>query len=410
MLHMLQSTDQNSNIRSIGYNLRTKRSNMCSICDNLRTKTVTYAPYVTTYGRDSRANEWETAANGWETNANEWEITTCGWGKRANGPKNAANGCDTHANEWENASCGWDTQKPLLSKAENRNLFCGQELTSLLEIMKQFRAWGFLSVIEDLEIGQQITTKVIKERGGDSEPSDEWKKELLKFLNQLYEISEASGFEKTTDKIIQFKNFLYGQIRSGQSYICKFNVIDSELHGLKTAVYLDLADMKFTSISKEKGRYFEQEKLFGNDVFEAFEEARREIKDAGNCIAQDLNTAAVFHLMRVMELGLRELAARLKANALIKKLKQTKIPIELGTWEEIIVTLESKLDGMRNKPRSIKRDNQIDTCNELLKEFRSVKDLWRNKVMHTRATYDAKQAESAFDHVCLFMQKLAKFH
>jgi hypothetical protein len=172
------------------------------------------------------------------------------------------------------------------------------------------------------------------------------------------------------------------------------------------AILTDLDNVKMAYIPANRVEFFEQKKLFGNTVFRAFPEAREEIKDAGNCLAADLNTAAVFHLMRVVELGLRELAARLKAKALIKKLKQTKIPIDLGTWEEIITTLEKKLDDLRLLTRSHKREQKIEICLELLKEFRSIKDLWRNKVMHTRAIYDAKQAESAFEHVRNFMQKL----
>jgi maltooligosyltrehalose synthase len=112
--------------------------------------------------------------------------------------------------------------------------------------------------------------------------------------------------------------------------------------------------------------------------------------------------------MRVVELGLRELADHLKAKTIIKKLKQTKVPIELGTWEEIIGTLEVKLDGFRKLRRGHKREKKIETCTELLKQFRDVKDLFRNKVMHTRVRYDEKQAESAFDHVSAFMLALSE--
>jgi hypothetical protein len=58
-------------------------------------------------------------------------------------------------------------------------------------------------------------------------------------------------------------------------------------------------------------------------------------------------------------------------------------------------------------PKGSKRDKQLTFDCELLKEFRYVKDLFRNKVMHKRVTYDAKQAESAFEHVRNFMQTMA---
>lgn len=203
-------------------------------------------------------------------------------------------------------------------------------------------------------------------------------------------------------------NHFFGQLNIS-NHTPSFDVIHSELMGLENAIWEELLDKKLVYIPASSTNFFEQDKLFGEIIYNAFPEARHDIKDAGNCIASDLSTAAVFHLMRVVELGLRKLASRLKSKTLIKKLKQTKIPIELGTWDEIISTLETKLDGLRKLTRSPKREQEIETCNELLKEFRSVKDLWRNKVMHTRAIYDAAQARSAFNHVCNFMQKIEKF-
>jgi hypothetical protein len=70
--------------------------------------------------------------------------------------------------------------------------------------------------------------------------------------------------------------------------------------------------------------------------------------------------------------------------------------------------LETLLDELRKQPRTTRRERRIENCNELLKEFRSVKDLWRNRVMHARAIYNANQAQSAFNHVCNFIQKLSK--
>ena len=109
-----------------------------------------------------------------------------------------------------------------------------------------------------------------------------------------------------------------------------------------------------------------------------------------------------------MEFGLRGLSTRMKAKAIIKKLKQTTIPIELATWEEIICTLETKLAQLRMKARSADREKRIEVCNELLKDFRCVKDLWRNKVVHARESYDAEVAQSAFNHVRSFMQRIAE--
>ncbi len=48
--------------------------------------------------------------------------------------------------------------------------------------------------------------------------------------------------------------------------------------------------------------------LFGERVFQAFPSANYDIAEAGKCLACERSTAAVFHLMRVMEAGLKVLA------------------------------------------------------------------------------------------------------
>jgi hypothetical protein len=266
--------------------------------------------------------------------------------------------------------------------------FCAGEIVSALNWLK---GWGDHACIQVIDVGR------------DSKATAEDKTTLLTGLAPIEKVCGKHELSVSLSLCVRFKKAL----ESDEDFY--WQVIQSEIDGIFQSIQNELNATKFTFIQNSKAIFFEQEKLFGDAVYDAFPEARSEIKDAGNCLAADLNTAAVFHLMRVMELGLRALAFHLKAKTLIKKLKRTRIPIELGTWEEIISTLESKLDELRHITRSVKRDQKIETCNELLKEFRSVKDLWRNKVSHTRATYDAEQAQSAFNHVRGFIQKLEKF-
>ena len=47
---------------------------------------------------------------------------------------------------------------------------------------------------------------------------------------------------------------------------------------------------------------------FGKAVADAFPTARDDIREAGNCLAADCATAAIFHLMRAAEVALRALA------------------------------------------------------------------------------------------------------
>ena len=95
----------------------------------------------------------------------------------------------------------------------------------------------------------------------------------------------------------------------------------------------ELAVRKFVMIENSKSEHLENEALFGDCVWASFPSAREDIKSAGNCLALNLNTAAVFHLMRTAELGMRALAENLKVRL---KQKGKSKPIKHAGWDDII--------------------------------------------------------------------------
>ena len=172
-----------------------------------------------------------------------------------------------------------------------------------------------------------------------------------------------------------------------------------ELDGIKFSIQTELENRMTLLLSQNEAELFDKDKLFGKSVYDAFPEARNEIKDAGNCLAADLNTAAIFHLMRIAEFGLRKLA----------KPFQIKLPhqIEYATWGKVLDAIQIELDkkGVR---RSAAKEKKLQRNSQLLLEIKAFQHLWRNPVSHLRGRYDALQAQSAFNHVRSFMQKLAE--
>lgn len=132
-----------------------------------------------------------------------------------------------------------------------------------------------------------------------------------------------------------------------------------------------------------------------------FPSAEEDTKQACLCISVEANTAAIFHLMRVAEIGLRALAR--DRRVVIPK----DVPLDLATWEEIIRQLEQAENAIREYKRTLAREAQLAFYHGALMEFRAFKNLWRNRTMHTREVYDANQAMSAFYHVRDFMRILA---
>jgi hypothetical protein len=165
----------------------------------------------------------------------------------------------------------------------------------------------------------------------------------------------------------------------------------------------DVRRKTFVFIPDSKATFFEQDELFGEAVNKAFPSAINEIKDAGNCLAADLNTAAVFHLMRISEYGLRVLAEQLGAIP-------AKWPIEFSQWKDIISDIETNLKSkglsVDQMTKGYDKDNALELYNGLLADVKHLK-VTRDKVMHARGSCDEKEALRVFNHVRGFMQRLA---
>ena len=68
----------------------------------------------------------------------------------------------------------------------------------------------------------------------------------------------------------------------------------------------------FFFVQQDRVKYYETaEKLFGEEVIKSFPSTMVDIEEAGKCLAVGRGTACVFHLCRVLELGLRATAKRL---------------------------------------------------------------------------------------------------
>jgi len=157
----------------------------------------------------------------------------------------------------------------------------------------------------------------------------------------------------------------------------------------------------FFTVSIEDSKLYEQDRLFGDAVYDKFESARPDIKAAGTALACGIGSASVFHLMRASEHGLRALARD----------RRVKLPkkdaLDLATWEAIIQQLEQAEIAIHGYPKTLAREAQFDFYHGAMMEFKRFKNKFRNRIMHTREDYDRDEAHSALAHVRSFMKILA---
>jgi hypothetical protein len=180
--------------------------------------------------------------------------------------------------------------------------------------------------------------------------------------------------------------------------------MQGHIWAIRSALIAELAGHKFARIPTSKLEWFAQPQLFGSGVARAFPLAAFDIREAGDCIALGLDTAAVFHLMRAAEHGLRHIARTLKISTIGKKQR----PIEFENWNTICDAIDAKIEALNQRKPSVGRAKYLRYYSEMNAHIRAFKDCWRNDVSHARKTYNEHEAGSVFHHVRGFMQRLAE--
>lgn len=185
--------------------------------------------------------------------------------------------------------------------------------------------------------------------------------------------------------------------------------IQSEATHVADAICDELKKRTFVTVNATRAAYVESLDWMGEEVSAAFLEAQADIYDAGNCLGVECGTAAVFHMMRVVEWGLRYLCSHLGLRKMRTRRGKT-IPITYVDWETMLNGLNPRVDA---KIEKMKRGSQKQAAQEfyypVLQDIRAIRDAWRNHLMHTRAVYTTEDAEAIAGHIKRIMSALAKF-
>jgi hypothetical protein len=149
----------------------------------------------------------------------------------------------------------------------------------------------------------------------------------------------------------------------------------------------------FLLTPSETALYREGHALFGEAVSAKFPAAVSDIDEAGKCLALGRGTAAVMHLMRVMEVGLKALARPLG------------IPYA-PSWESYLRQINDKMAiPYAEKPKTWRKKEPF--FRDLSGDLITVKHSWRNPTMHVVRQYDPEEATDVLRAVKRFMQRLA---
>jgi len=223
----------------------------------------------------------------------------------------------------------------------------------------------------------------------------------LPSLDRLPEETIKIIQEQLSDIKSEFENMEFPGVLEQLQYILdNVNTISlvrfhENIKSLNYLIKKELAKQFFVFIPRDNAFWYNKKDGFGSEVSNAFASAREDIIEAGNCYATDHYTACVFHLMRVLEHGLRAFA------------KDVGLPFDVQQWYDIINQIEKEIKKAQNLPKSIEKSERLQFLSEAAKEFSYFKDGWRNYVSHGRSKYDGPQALSTLNHVKAFMIHLS---
>src|SRR6266851_1807938 len=166
-------------------------------------------------------------------------------------------------------------------------LWSGRRLVSLWDLMNNFRACQFWWLSHELlRLEMEL-----------SEPADEvggrvmWTADLKARMDYTWNQCESIGLKSTDISMVPYCNISAELQRLQIVLDRKIDVasIKREISALRKNIELELDRRKFAFVAEEKTRYFEQDQLFGKEVYDKFPSTRFDLKEAGNSLACGLN-------------------------------------------------------------------------------------------------------------------------
>ena len=177
------------------------------------------------------------------------------------------------------------------------------------------------------------------------------------------------------------------------------NGFDAEIRQLAIRITEELHDRRFIYLTPENAELYESVAL-ADVLIGKFGSARRDADEARVALALGLGTATVFHLMKVIELGIYGVRRCL---GIVEPLRS-----EDNNWGRIVGQIQTNLTE-RNKKSSPPWLYPTDRAlfDEFLSDIMIIKNAWRNSTMHVDRYYTPEEAKEIFSATKTFMARVA---
>ena len=215
----------------------------------------------------------------------------------------------------------------------------------------------------------------------------------LQCLEHLRVACENTGMSQVIPEVARIDTDLRSHAKRG------FSVLSDprdRLKHLRERLRDELESEYFLHVSRADRQFYGQPEGFGSEVAAKFPTGTEDVEGAGNCLALGQPTASVFHLMRLVELGVRALA---------KKLKVKSIDPDMENWNTITDHIDKAIRSLpaKTKANKLRKVALAGVSGHL----NVVRISTRNEVMHPKKTYTQEEARDLFQATRLFMHHLA---
>ncbi len=269
-------------------------------------------------------------------------------------------------------------------------------IVSLWDIMARFDAWGLAMLLHHMDDLRQLATQICKmESVRDEKVPAEIKSSVLSILLQSQHHAQEANLRSTYDRVWDG-----GPFNRAYKIGLTYQQLQNELTVLRECVEADLEKHMFLFVPTKKAELINEIDKTWGDIWKALPDSKYDTTQGIGCFAMGLDTATVFHFMRVAEHGLRYLARKLRI-ALTHRGKPH--PIEYADWEKVIQAIKNKIDAVRKLPMGSARQEKLTRLSDAADHCTFMKDIWRNTVSHARKPYKSSEALTAMDRVRDFM-------
>ncbi len=208
---------------------------------------------------------------------------------------------------------------------------------------------------------------------------------------EQYELGKKSA-ENIAKQCADLELLTSEKVAKQSSIVSTYEEQRFESKHLRKTIFEEMRGRTFYGPMAIYASYFENPKLFGDAVFNAFPSATDDITEAGTCLAFERSTACVMHLMRALEVTLRALANAVGV-------------APQNDWGGYIREIGKELDKRAKTSGARSADEQFYA--EAAIGFDNLKRAWRNPTMHVDKSYSQQRAAEILNSVKSFMSHLA---